>query len=55
MLERAAFYAATNGFATAAVPASAALDRLQRDLEDRRWYPEGAGREARYVRRLGEH
>jgi ribosomal protein S18 acetylase RimI-like enzyme len=41
MLERAATYAATNGFAAIEVPAESRLEALKRDLEDRRWFPEG--------------
>ena len=41
MLERAALYARTNGFHTIEAPAGPELDRLGRDLEERRWWPRG--------------
>ncbi|MBA4179970.1 MAG: hypothetical protein C0506_05210 [Anaerolinea sp.] len=52
MIERAATYAETNGYHTAEVPASPALDSQRRGLEDRHWHLEGAGKAARYVRRF---
>lgn len=52
MLDRAALYAETNGFHTARVPASRALRSHQRELEDRRWFLEGEGDEAAFVRRF---
>ncbi|MGE5597485.1 MAG: hypothetical protein ACM3S1_15775 [Hyphomicrobiales bacterium] len=42
MIERVALYAGTNGYHTGRIPASGELSRLQRDLEDRRWFREGA-------------
>ncbi len=41
MIERATVYAETRGFHTAELPASPQLDVRRRDLEDRRWFPEG--------------
>jgi len=41
MIERATTYAETRGFHTADIAQSPALDALKRDLEDRRWFPEG--------------
>jgi predicted N-acetyltransferase YhbS len=51
MAERAATYAETNGYHTISLPAEG-LSRLRRDFEDRRWFLEGAGESAAYVRRL---
>ena len=48
MLERAALYAETNGFHTVEVEASPGLRALERDLEERRWFPDGD----RFVKRL---
>lgn len=53
MLERAALYAGTNGMLSLTVPASAPLDRLRRELEDNRWFREGAGTDAVYRKQLG--
>ncbi len=50
MLERAATYATTNGFHTISTPATASLRARERDLEDRRWFPDGD----RYVKRAEE-
>lgn len=50
MIERAALYAETNGYHSATVAATPALRRLQRDLEDRRWFAEGD----EFVRRRGD-
>ncbi|MEO6397509.1 MAG: hypothetical protein ABIP13_03470 [Tepidiformaceae bacterium] len=52
MIERAATYAETNGFHSAQVAATALLDTLGRDLEDRFWHrTEGEGGPI-YVRRF---
>lgn len=48
MVERAAFYAETNGYHTGELSATAELRRHQRMLEDRRWFREGDV----YVRRF---
>jgi GNAT superfamily N-acetyltransferase len=42
MIERSTTYAETRGFHTGELVASAALDGLKRELEDRRWFREGA-------------
>ncbi|MCC6381063.1 MAG: hypothetical protein IT304_01065 [Dehalococcoidia bacterium] len=52
MLERAALYAETNGMVTVAAAASAALDALRRELEERRWFREGQGAAAFYRKQL---
>lgn len=52
MAERAASYAETNGFVVIGVDAGA-LPGPRRDSEDRRWFLEGTGPAARYVKRLG--
>lgn len=41
MIERSTTYAETRGFHTGELVASAALDELKRELEDRRWFREG--------------
>ena len=41
MIERATLHAETEGFHTLELPATPELDRMHRDLEDRRWFPEG--------------
>lgn len=41
MIERATTYAETRGFHTAEITQSPALEAQKRDLEDRRWFPEG--------------
>jgi GNAT superfamily N-acetyltransferase len=48
MLERSAIYAETNGFHTIQVAATKAIDGYERDLEERRWFKDGA----QYVKRL---
>jgi GNAT superfamily N-acetyltransferase len=48
MIDRAAQYAETRGFHTGRLPASDAMNRLGRDLEDRYWHREGDV----YVRRF---
>jgi hypothetical protein len=48
MVERAAYYAETNGYHSAELPLSAVTGPLERALEDRRWFVEGE----RYVRRF---
>ena len=50
MLERAAYYARTNGFHTIEVEAAPGLQAVERDLEDRRWFRDGSV----YRRALGE-
>lgn len=52
MIERAAMYAETNGYHTAEVGASTHLDAERRAFEDRQWHREGAGDQAKYVRRF---
>jgi hypothetical protein len=42
MLERAGFWAETNGYHSATAPADDWLRALERDLEDRRWFRDGA-------------
>jgi len=41
MVERAAYWAETNGFHTLELEPGEAIERLQRDFEDRRWFREG--------------
>jgi predicted N-acetyltransferase YhbS/GNAT superfamily N-acetyltransferase len=41
MLERVAQYAETNGFYTISAPHTPALKKYERELEERRWFPEG--------------
>lgn len=48
MVERAAYYAETNGYHTAELPRPESLRRKERALEDRSWFVEGE----RYVRRF---
>ncbi len=48
MIERAAIYAGTNGFHTLEVAATPELKAQERDLEERRWFPDGD----RFVKRL---
>ncbi len=50
MIERATTYAETRGFHTAEITRSPVLDALERDLEDRRWFPEGKN----YRKSLGD-
>jgi hypothetical protein len=52
MIERAALHAATNGAHAASVAASPALDAARRLLEERHWFRQGSGTDARYVRDL---
>jgi hypothetical protein len=42
MIERSTTYAETRGFHTGELVASVVLDGLKRELEDRRWFREGA-------------
>jgi hypothetical protein len=48
MVERAAYYAETNGYHSAELPLTEGTRPLERALEDRRWFVEGD----RYVRRF---
>ncbi len=48
MIDRATLHAETEGFHTLELPATPELDRMERDLEDRRWFLEGAV----YVKKL---
>ena len=48
MVERAAYYAETNGYHSAELPLTPTTRPLERALEDRRWFPEGD----HYVRRF---
>ncbi|MEX0781701.1 MAG: hypothetical protein WD557_03555 [Dehalococcoidia bacterium] len=48
MIERAAYYAETNGYHSAQLPLTETTRPLQRALEDRRWFAEGGV----YVRRF---
>jgi hypothetical protein len=50
MIERAGLYAETNGFHTGRFRATAELDVLRRDLEDRRWFREELPDGPAYVR-----
>ncbi len=49
MLERLAYHGEHSGYHTVSVADSPALEGLQRDLEDRRWFRDGR----EYVKRLG--
>jgi GNAT superfamily N-acetyltransferase len=51
MIERAATYAETNGAHTVELSATPRMDTVGRALEDRGWSRDGAGRDARYLRR----
>jgi GNAT superfamily N-acetyltransferase len=54
MVDRAAYYAETNGYHTGELPVTAATRGLERALEDRRWFPEGDLYVRRFVGRAAE-
>ncbi|HEX6031886.1 MAG TPA: GNAT family N-acetyltransferase [Tepidiformaceae bacterium] len=54
MIERAAYYAETNGYHSAEVPITSVTRPLERALEDRRWFPEGDVYVRRFAGRAAE-